>query len=1552
MHSINSKRAFFGALVLTVLSGLFCSHPALAYQPQTHRFITEQGISLYNKSHPDAPISESVISFITDGARREDDPLRWLNHFYDPISKKGLSHNGAIDPLFQFGTWESSKLWAQDEQNQSRIVYSPLIATILSSIQQKQVEKFFPTSIFTWDRAITYWVEGNIEMAMVTLGHVLHLTQDASVPDHTRNDPHVSGSPYEDFVGKSNVLKTNSSIISLAKEQYKPLSSLENAFDQIALYSNNNFYSKDTIGIQSGYEDPQPDFFQKEGTEYFGIKNGITKDYKLYKSLLGKSYFLTNNSLITLADEDVLSDYWSLLGPKSIANTAGVIELFFKEARAAQRNASISHEKSFFARIVDAAKGAIIDLFSSATNQDEEIITIPISNTSPILSVSHQATPTPSKTVAPTKSPTPSQPLVTTFPTRARVLRVIDGDTIVLENNITVRYLGIDAPELGDSTRKSGCLAQESKQRNTTLVNGKTISLEYSGEKTDSFGRLLAYVSVDNALVNQQLVREGLAYAYNFNHPHPKETVFSSAQEAARKDKIGLWGSSCAPTPTPSPSSTPKITQKTTKTSAPSCSLISSQTPSHNQLIINEVAWMGSPTSANDEWIELKNIGSLPITLSGWSLATQDGDLRIDLSESKRLVIPPDQFVLLERTNDASVPTITADIIYSGALSNSNERLMLFDPSCALIDDALAGSSWPAGDNATKRTMERAQSGFGWHTSQESGGTPGRENSYQSFGSGGGGGSSGTSPSPSSSPTPSPSASPSPSPTPTTLPNVRINEIMYNPAGADDDHEWIEIYNEGSIAFDVTSLRLIENETAHIISAIGQTTIAPLEYAIIADDVDTFLTDHPGFTAPVFDSSFSLSNEGESLSLSYDNQIVHSVPYQATWGANGDTSSLQFMNPGWYAYQPTPGKENTPSQEITSDPISASTHILISEIQVAGASPDDEFIELYNPTDSFISLRDYSIQYISGRAETLSDPYKKNFPDDDLIAPHGFYLLANGGGLFAQKADMTWNSFSLSGESKGGIIVLVATTTPITTLATYPIIDQIAYGTPILQPSAAPLPDPSMSIERNALISTKCFIAQGAYLFSGNGCDTDATSDFIVNENPFPQGSSNLAEPRSGPGSPTSFEALYDPSTFVLSLSWMPADENSYYVPEKSITTNPSDGFISLGTTTDLTSQARMIDIGLDYTIQVTAYDADGFPSAPATTTISMPGMLTHLYFYETSPGSEAYVLEPIFKTYPFVIDPNIKEDIPHWRALAFFLDQPTISVMPQYPYGSIEGISGGMQITHPTCINPDGTIVTQAVTFPDTAGMCGSGGGIFNSTYPYALLEDNRVRLPVAPDTAAQITPTSTVIVAFFTSGKSTNGDGRYPEFLRVVVDRFPVSLGEPPEPLPPTPPVITTTADNFDPIREKLVVTWDDSSDPDSLDRYIAYEFRGGASTQPITDYPWLPAVRSIDGSTYVEPSIEARQGETYVIHMRAVDEDGHYSDVSTIPISIPATEMLLTAPLLFSAPPLLDDKNVSSASSTDESIVQPTTPSETLPENPATTPAQNSTETEDNV
>ena len=354
------NRKFVKFLIPIFILGFFVVsfNSAFAYSIETHAFLTNEIIKFYNQNFPNQKITDNLKDYLIDGARREDDPVRWMNHFFDPIYDRGLT-----DSIL--GTWQKSKDWSQDSKSQNELKYSSVIATILSSWQSKKIQEYFPTSDFTWQEAIRYWINSDKEMAMFTLGHILHLIEDKTVPEHTRNDPHPGDSPYEIYTSQFTINNADENLNKrLNNKSPIVLSDLNSYFDELTKYSNNNFYSKDTIGIHSGYVLPEPDYINKDGIYFYGFKaDKENSDYHLlaYKKPPSK-YLWAFDEEITLKDEGqnfIISDYWSRLSTKSVQYGAGVINLFFQEVEKAKNDPDFvknQESQSFFGQFIDSTK--------------------------------------------------------------------------------------------------------------------------------------------------------------------------------------------------------------------------------------------------------------------------------------------------------------------------------------------------------------------------------------------------------------------------------------------------------------------------------------------------------------------------------------------------------------------------------------------------------------------------------------------------------------------------------------------------------------------------------------------------------------------------------------------------------------------------------------------------------------------------------------------------------------------------------------------------------------------------------------------------------------------------------------------------------------------------------------------------------------------------------------------------------------------------------------------------------------------------------------------
>lgn len=129
----------------------------------------------------------------------------------------------------------------------------------------------------------------------------------------------------------------------------------------------------------------------------------------------------------------------------------------------------------------------------------------------------------------------------------AKVLRVVDGDTIEVELNNkkeTVRLIGIDAPESVDPEKTTQCFGKEASVKAKEILDGKIITLESdpTQENRDKYGRLLRYVFLDSLNFNKFMISEGYAYEYtHLNNSYKYMDEFKNVQKQAREKKKGFW---------------------------------------------------------------------------------------------------------------------------------------------------------------------------------------------------------------------------------------------------------------------------------------------------------------------------------------------------------------------------------------------------------------------------------------------------------------------------------------------------------------------------------------------------------------------------------------------------------------------------------------------------------------------------------------------------------------------------------------------------------------------------------------------------------------------------------------------------------------------------------------------------------------------------------------------------------------------------------------------------------------------------------------------------
>ncbi|MDP3726135.1 MAG: hypothetical protein Q8R36_02970, partial [bacterium] len=346
------------AILMTV--GILLVSPFFVYaydDKTTHPALTNETVKFFNNKYPELQLADKDKSILTKGSIDEDKGARALHHFYDPIYNRGITMFGI--------EWQKSKEWTKDTLSQASYSFD-VVSNPTERIFYGTVREFFGAdSDYSWERAIYEYTWGDRKRGLESLGHVLHLIQDSSVPDHTRNDPHPPafhfGSPYEKWTDQFDINTIN--VFDKVKNKDTILyKTLDDYFDSIANYSNNNFFSKDTI-FSEEYENPKitDDIIWKklsDGQFYQFIEN---KEGGLLL-LTGSRRFGSVQPEKTIEDKDrlILSDYWNLLSQQAVLHGAGVVKLFFDEAeKEKQTKILYNKNKNWFQKIFDFTQKSI-----------------------------------------------------------------------------------------------------------------------------------------------------------------------------------------------------------------------------------------------------------------------------------------------------------------------------------------------------------------------------------------------------------------------------------------------------------------------------------------------------------------------------------------------------------------------------------------------------------------------------------------------------------------------------------------------------------------------------------------------------------------------------------------------------------------------------------------------------------------------------------------------------------------------------------------------------------------------------------------------------------------------------------------------------------------------------------------------------------------------------------------------------------------------------------------------------------------------------------------
>lgn len=193
---------------------------------------------------------------------------------------------------------------------------------------------------------------------------------------------------------------------------------------------------------------------------------------------------------------------------------------------------------------------------------------------------------------------------------------------------------------------------------------------------------------------------------------------------------------------------------------------------------------------------------------------------------------------------------------------------------------------------------------------------------------------------------------------------------------------------------------------------------------------------------------------------------------------------------------------------------SATNDVVISEVQISGVTADDEFVELYNPTETSIDITGWKLK----RLNSGGTSYNLVTSISGSIPAHGFFLMAHPDDYTGSVG--TDNDYASSGYA------ITANNTVILYNDSDVEVDRIGMGSASYNPEGtyAPEPPSEQSVERKTKeTSTSATMgSSGVDEFLGNGHDTDNNStDFVPRAIPQPQNSSSNIEPEISTPTPT-----------------------------------------------------------------------------------------------------------------------------------------------------------------------------------------------------------------------------------------------------------------------------------------------------------------------------------------------------------------------------------------------------------------------------------------------
>lgn len=372
------KLKFFLLLILLfLLAQVSSTQPLWALDKDTHEFLNTKIVEDYSdlNNYLNKQLGfingtgelfkgKAVVDLVAEGSRKEDEPLymRSRNHFHNPLKnwcEAGLTDFGSLTTIGF--TPMSSVLWVQDQSDRSWIDFG-------GDWSWRKAREYFYLALTVLDKTTR---EENFAKIFRAVGQIMHLVQDASVPAHVRNDSHMWGEGYEEWVVKYHGSLHLSPITfdsSILNETPNPLGPIPIAkiFDTdkysnginpsisltwgISEYTNSNFVSDDTIFTEN---------FDPNHKHYFPYPRYSPESYEMYEidippnkkriylrkkgngetlehfATAGPLYKYLSFDPVLQRDElklnsEVHRDYAQKLIPRAVGYSAGLLDYFFR----------------------------------------------------------------------------------------------------------------------------------------------------------------------------------------------------------------------------------------------------------------------------------------------------------------------------------------------------------------------------------------------------------------------------------------------------------------------------------------------------------------------------------------------------------------------------------------------------------------------------------------------------------------------------------------------------------------------------------------------------------------------------------------------------------------------------------------------------------------------------------------------------------------------------------------------------------------------------------------------------------------------------------------------------------------------------------------------------------------------------------------------------------------------------------------------------------------------------------------------------------------------